>query len=644
MKNYNLLIGVITIILCNYQLYSQKTIENLDEIVLSATKFELKKENTGKVIYKIDQNEIQKHLGASVFELINMLPGVEIRGVNSNPGEPRNIYIRGGRSRQVLILIDGIPLSDPTGIEQSYDLRLLSLNQIKSIEVLKGASSSLYGSGAGTGVINIILKKTSKKIISGTYEVGLGTNKTSNNNLVTLQDKYQAVSIRGTLNKFQYNTSFSMSGIDGISSAKSKTDIPFEEDTFTSNNGFLKLGYAIHKQFHIDAMINYDEFNYTYDAGAYNDSQVNSGKQDQLRVGIKPYLKYKQGEIFMNASVNYLDRSFDSFNSFSGGINTFNYKGTSINLDLVNKNELNANVQLVTGINFQKHDNETISDFGNIDPSIANFNVIDPYISAIYISDFGLSITLGGRLNIHSIYGNNFVYDTNSAFNIVNSKNATIKLISSYSSAFIAPSLYQLFSDYGVTSLSPETNTSVEFGTESKFGDKLQVNFVYFRRVENNKVIFQNLSTPPYGVYANAPDEINISGLEATISYLVLDHTNINLGYTYLDKNRDIDYIPSNKLTASIQTKVSEYVTISSVFKNVGQRTLFDLYGSFGEAGQDVILPSYSILDVNTTYKLLKGKLLFFGSITNVLNEDYQETIGFNTRGRNYKIGVRIAF
>ena len=76
------------------------------------------------------------------------------------------LYIRGGRNHQVLILIDGIPVTDASGISLSYDLRLLPVEQIESIEIMKGASSTLYGSGASTGVINITLKKAGKKAIA----------------------------------------------------------------------------------------------------------------------------------------------------------------------------------------------------------------------------------------------------------------------------------------------------------------------------------------------------------------------------------------------------------------------------------------------------------------------------------------------
>ena len=650
MNKQCVIIGALALCLSSTNILSQekttqeKKAEQLEEIVISATKFELKKENTGKVIYKISQKDIQRNAGKSVIELLNNVLGVEIRGVNSNPGEPRSTYIRGGRSRQALVLIDGVPLSDPTGIEQSYDLRLLSLNQIESIEVLKGASSTLYGSGAGTGVINIILKKASENTVSGVYEVSLGTNSTSKNSTSSLNDKNQNISINGTLDKFKYNAFFNITGTSGFSSAKSTLTIPFEEDTYSSNNGFLKLGYEFNTQFRIETFLNFDAFDYTFDAGAFNDSEINLGNQEQFRIGIRPQLKYKKGEVFLNASINSLDRSFESFNSFSGGTNVFVYKGTSVNLDLVNKYEFTKNFQLITGINYQKHENESISDFGNIDPDLANFNVLDPYVSAVYVTDFGLSINAGGRLNIHSNYGNNFVYDTNLAFGIVNNETINLKLISSYSTAFIAPSLYQLFSDYGSTNLAPETNRTFEFGFESKLGQQWGLSAVYYNRVEENKVIFLNLPTPPYGIYANALETIDVSGIEADVTFTISKELTTTVGYAFVDKTSDIDYIPKNKLTASFVANPIKNLAISTMFKNVGERSLFDAFGSFGEAGKDVILPSYSLLDMNVNYKVLEGKVLLFGSITNLLNEDYEETIGFNTRGRNFKMGIRIQF
>jgi len=150
---------------------AQEKVEELEEIVITATKFPLKKEQIGKVIYKITQKDIENNSGKTVIDLLNTIPGIEIKGTNTNASEPRSTYVRGGRNRQVLVLIDGVPVSDPSLINQEYDLRLLSLSQIQNIEVLKGASSTIYGSGAATGVINITLKKPTKDKISGSYEI-----------------------------------------------------------------------------------------------------------------------------------------------------------------------------------------------------------------------------------------------------------------------------------------------------------------------------------------------------------------------------------------------------------------------------------------------------------------------------------------
>ena len=304
MKKQLLIVGVLACSFVSTSLFAQKKekqkekVEFLDEIVVTATKFKLKKEQIGKVIYTISQKEIVNNAGKTVVDLLNNIPGIEIKGSNSNPSEPRSTYVRGGRSRQVLILIDGVPVSDPSLINQEYDLRLLSLNQIQSIEVLKGASSTLYGSGAATGVINIILKKASKNTISGSYEVTVGSNNDAESTNSILSDKNQNVNLSGSFGKFNFLSSFNLTGTNGLSAAKSKTNTDFEEDSYYSKNGLLKLGYTFNKKLSIETFFNFDEFEYDYDTGIWEDSDINNGEQTQLRFGLRPSYKYNKGEVY----------------------------------------------------------------------------------------------------------------------------------------------------------------------------------------------------------------------------------------------------------------------------------------------------------------------------------------------------------
>ncbi len=134
-------------------------VNRLNEVVVSDTKFAQSKEKSGKVITKITEEELQKKSGQSLANVLNSAVGVEINGGQSANGKNLGYYIRGGKNQQVLIVIDGIPVTDASGISFEYDLRLLPVDQVESIEIMKGAASTLYGTGAATAVINITLKK-----------------------------------------------------------------------------------------------------------------------------------------------------------------------------------------------------------------------------------------------------------------------------------------------------------------------------------------------------------------------------------------------------------------------------------------------------------------------------------------------------
>ncbi|MDK2772086.1 MAG: TonB-dependent receptor plug domain-containing protein, partial [Flavobacterium sp.] len=137
-------------------------INQLKEVVVSDTKFEQKRENSGKIIEVITAEDLQKKQGQSLANVLSQVAGVEVNGSQSFSGKNQGVYVRGGRNRQVVIYIDGVPVTDASLINLEYDLRLIPVEQIERIEILKGSSSTLYGTGAAAAVINITLKKSSK--------------------------------------------------------------------------------------------------------------------------------------------------------------------------------------------------------------------------------------------------------------------------------------------------------------------------------------------------------------------------------------------------------------------------------------------------------------------------------------------------
>ena len=135
-------LGMLSIGFAQQQQDSVK-VEALDEVFITDSRFALKRENSGKVITKITAEELNKMQGQSIAEIIGRTVGIEVNGVRSNAGQNLSYFVRGGRNRQVLVMIDGIQVTDPSQIANDYDLRLLNADQVESIEILKGASSTL---------------------------------------------------------------------------------------------------------------------------------------------------------------------------------------------------------------------------------------------------------------------------------------------------------------------------------------------------------------------------------------------------------------------------------------------------------------------------------------------------------------------
>ena len=154
-------IGVAAVIFSSSLSAQQDSVKLLDEATVTANKFEQKQSTTGKVITVIIKDQLDKSTGKTLSQVLNEQAGVVVNGSLNNLGSIQTVFTRGASTGRTLILIDGIPMYDPTMIYNEGDLNLFSINEIERIEVCRGAQSTLYGSDAVAGVINII---TIKKI------------------------------------------------------------------------------------------------------------------------------------------------------------------------------------------------------------------------------------------------------------------------------------------------------------------------------------------------------------------------------------------------------------------------------------------------------------------------------------------------
>lgn len=612
--------------------------EQLDEVVISDSKFKLKRQNSGKVITKITAQDLQRAQGKTIAQIVNETAGVEINGTKSNGGQNLSYFVRGGRNRQVLILIDGIAVTDPSRIANDYDLRLLNADQVESIEILKGASSTLYGSGAATAVINIKLKEADKKVISANFRSTLGSNQTQNDTNYTLENFMNSVSINGTLDKFDYIANFGHKFTDGLSAVSNGT----EADVFNSINGNLKLGFKFSEAIKVNIYGSFDKYKADFDDSFEYADANNVLTSDQYRIGIAPKYDYKDGSITLNGSYNKVDRDIDS--SFP----TI-FKSESIVIDAYNNYNFNDKFYTVLGINVQDNTMESFEiPFGesnfeqSINPEMATFTIIDPYVNTVFVSNIGLSINTGIRFNNHSAYGSHFVYSVNPSFK-KDIDFGYIKGLASYSTAYITPSLFQLFEPtFGNTELQPEENATTEFGIEIGIKNKGTFNIVYFNRKENNFIDFVDMGSFVFQ-YNNIAESFTASGIEFTADYKFSNSLNIHSNVTYTKVEDKLNLrIPELKVNAKLNYQLCEdtFMSLSYQFNDDRNDAFFN---STTFESETINLKSYSLLDFYVSHNIINNKMTLFANITNILNEDYQELYGFTTKGRNINIGFNLS-
>jgi vitamin B12 transporter len=618
------------------------SINLLKEVVVSDTKFALSKEKSGKVIEVLTAEDLSKKSGQSLATVLSQVSGVEINGNQAANGKNLGYYIRGGKNRQVLILIDGIPITDASGISTEYDLRLLPVEQVERIEVMKGAASTLYGTGAATGVINITLKKSAKKEIQGNAYLNIGSNNTSKNKKYNGQDFNQGISVNGEVKKVNYYAGFNSTETSGMSQVAGENN---EEDRFSRQNAIAKIGFKATEKLSLDFFGNYDkiknDFDFTFDNTGFNDTDANETSSEQFRFGFTPKYKYNKGEFVLNSGFTQIKRDYNEFNSWTNSTDYSLYESRSVVLDGFNKHSFSKEIALILGVNYQFHDMFSQTPYSVIQNEASKFNILDGYATVVYVSDFGLNINAGARLNNHSQYGNNVVYNLNPSYNF-NTK-FPLKVLASYSTAFISPSLYQLYSEYGNTDITPEENSTIEAGFETElWNKKIRFSSVAFYRDQDDTIDFFYNPDTFESSYVNIDGKNKAKGVETSVLVSLTEKLSFNGNYTFTQVDKALDrLIPKHKTNASLDF-------------NPNKRTLFNVSYQYFDARNDAFyngntfmvdniqLGSYQLLNALAKYELIQNRLTVFGTVTNILNEEFVENAGYSSRGRNFKLGVNI--
>ncbi|WP_340063899.1 TonB-dependent receptor plug domain-containing protein [Ascidiimonas aurantiaca] len=596
---------------------AQQTPQQLEEVVVTDSRFELKRENSGKMVITISEEELEKNQGKTLAEIINAKSGFEVNGSRSNAGQNISTFVRGGNNRQVLVIIDGIQVSDPSSITGAYDLRLIDISQIASVEIVKGAASTLYGNNAATAVINITTKKSGDKPIEAFIQSSVGTNQSQKEDAYNPADFSNALTLRGSAGELSYVAGFSQQYTDGLSAVIDEDS--FERDPFSKINGILKLGYRFTEQFNLTISGNYDKYNAAFDNSFPLEDAPFESRSEQVRFTASPSFTYKNGSLVLNAAYNRIQRDITS--GITTELDAENYV-----IDLYNKYTFNDKFYTIIGVN---HINNKA-----VFETDTDFSITDPYVNAVWVSDFGLNMNAGMRMNNHSEYGSHFTYNLNPSY-VFKLNDDYLKILGSFSTSYITPTLTQLFGRFGPNpDLEPEENRTLEGGVEYRNNSNLRISGVFFNRFEENFIDFVTLNVDPFeGIYQNLDQDFTVQGLELELEAQPINKVSFSANYTFTEsKDRIALRIPKHKANASLAYDVSEDMLVSVNYQFTDER--LDL--------NEVDLDSFSIVDFYVSHMFMNKKMKVFANVNNLLNEDYLEVAGFMTRGRNVRIGFSL--
>jgi vitamin B12 transporter len=641
---------VLGFFLCSNFLFAQTV---LDEVVITANKTEQKLSRTGKVITVLTDSVLQRYQGQTVAELLSKQAGFTIVGSNSAMGSNQELYLRGAGNGNTLVLIDGVPLYDPSYISSGFDLNLLNVCDCDRIEILKGAQSTLYGSDAVAGVINIFTKKgnTQKPIaISVAFNAGsFGTLRST-------------LGVNGAVKKMFYNIQLSNLKSKGISAAYDKDKAGFDKDGINQNSLLANFGVNITDKlsFKLRTMLN--NYKNDIDSGPFTDEKDYTTTQEMALVGSTLDLKTKNGKYVFNYNLAQNKRTFvnDSgyvspiaFDSYSknyfGGITQF--------VELYHSHKINKNFEFVLGADLRSANLDqtfvSYSSYGKyeaapIGKDTTNSSIVSLYGSGLF-SKNNFFLEIGGRLNKHSIYGQNFTYSFNPSYNLSN----VLKLFLNVSSGFKAPSLYQLFSPYGNKNLNPELSKSMEFGLQLYSKTRLSnIRALYFTRNLKDVIFFQSLSVDPYGQYINF-DKQKDKGveIEGTSKF---GKANFWGNYTYVtgaittkSASGDTTYNnlyrrPKHQFNLGMGFEITKKLFSSVAVKSVGER-IDKFFNNDNNSIENVSLKAYTTIDIYAEYKVLPN-MKFYLDLRNVTNKLYFDAAGYATKPFNFMAGISLGF
>ncbi|NOZ22061.1 MAG: TonB-dependent receptor [Planctomycetes bacterium] len=630
--------------------------EDAEEIVVTATRTLRKLREIGKAMTVVTAKQIADKHPNTMTEVLRGLPGVRL--VNQGGvGGIRTLSIRGANSDHTLLLINGVPLVDPTSVDSDINSFLGDINpdDIERIEILRGAQSTLYGSDAIGGVVNIILKEGKRKpTIGATWE---GGSQSTSKETVNAGGSFDLPVLDRVAVHFT-GTRIDSNGIPALEDKYENTSATINGRLFvTPELSFGAVYRLLNVHQHYD---DFDSFTHWPPQPVRDSNQWRSLDQDFMAYDVKheldDWMDYKL--VYSESKTSRLlhdnlnpteDLGFYYWQqgTFLGRTQNFNAQ--------TNIHPFGDLLTLSLGYEYERHSMRSTQTQWTGDPPwfwppIWQFDRTGARLhdKALYMEAQvqlweRVFVTGGVRKDQHSTWGSHNTGELSAAIILPYTET---KLKGNWGLGFKAPSLYQLFDPIvGTPALSPEDSESWDIGFEQPlFNEKASVDLSYFENKFYNLIgwAFTNDPARIFGGEFQNLGNAKTEGIELAVKVKPWSQLEVRTYYTYIhsvvgagsvDRGKPMLNVPSDTIGIDMTYKPTKKLTValdlnftgSSVWQYQSSVPSNTAWGgaSVGPHTGGLYNPAFWKADLSVTYKV-NDWLKIWGRCENMLDQKYQ--------------------
>ena len=622
--------------------------DTLSPVVVTATLISVATVAPTSTTTVLSGDELRAQGITRVADALRLVPGAVLMG--SGPvGSHTSLFLRGGNSNYVRVLVDGVAINDAGG---SFDFASLTTDNIDRIEIVRGPASVLYGADAVTGVVQIFTRdgrgpaRVHALVGGGSY----GT-------------VHAELGMSGGDARVGYSLFGGHQATDGILPFNNK----FTDDVLSAA---LRFKPDARSDIHLAARWSSSVYHYpTKSDGTVADH--NAEQTDHRLVLSADASRRLSDRVDVRLSVGsneFLPRSNDGpdtpgdtlgfYGYFARATRTHRTADARVNLRYDARSVLTVGTELV--VDHETSSSLSLSQYG---PFPGTFEA-SRHNSAVYAQLLGdasnrWSYQVGGRLEQNSAFGAFQTLRVGVAYLV----SPMLRLRASTGTAFNAPSFFENFATgytVGNPSLQPEQSRSAELGIESFLagGDLVLKATGYLQQFHD---VIQYTGTPPS---AGAPNYFNVAaananGLELEAAYRGFERTTLALSYAYsatkvtaagFDKGSGASYVvgerlirrPPTTLSASVAHTFGRGGAMQMVAARIGDRDDRD-FSVYPAA--PITLPAFTKVDVSAVIPLWsagRSLVALVGRVDNLFDVKYQEIARFGAPGRQTFVGIRI--